>query len=133
MQGKKLTGYHIMIFSFTFLLLHFPFVFVEVEWNWQRELQTLAAYILFGIGADFSWFIWNPHYGRGRFKPESIEWHKSWTLGIPTDYWIGMIVAIILTVIAGALKAWINMALIFSGLIIVSCLIAAYWKPGLAY
>jgi len=95
MNGKELTGYHICIWALIILIFHFPFV-TGLPLTLNNWLMLMVPFILF-IGVwDFLWFIFNPAYGLRSFRPGSITWHKDWFLGMPVDYWKGIILTLVL-------------------------------------
>ena len=83
--GRPMTGYHAWVFSFMFLVFHLG-VFIDLKWSLRIEARIIAALMLFWVVEDFLWFVLNPAYGLARFEPAFIPWHKSWALGVPTDY-----------------------------------------------
>ena len=93
--GRAMTGYHAWVFPFIALFFHFPFVLMQ-QWSAKLECRAIASIISFWIVEDFLWFVINPGFGIGRFSPQNIPWHIHWVLGMPTDYWIGLITAIFL-------------------------------------
>jgi hypothetical protein len=93
--GRAMTGYHAWVFPFIALFFHFPFVLMQ-QWSAKLECRVIACIISFWIVEDFLWFVINPGFGISRFAPQNVPWHIHWLLGMPTDYWIGFIVAIFL-------------------------------------
>ena len=90
MGGKELTGYHAAVFGFSLLILHLPYAW-GLPWSRTAEALTLSQFFLFVVVWDFLWFIINPHYGLKKFRPNCISWHKRWLLGVPIDYWGGVL------------------------------------------
>ncbi|MCH8619238.1 hypothetical protein [Undibacterium sp. TS12] len=93
--GRAMTGYHAWVFPFIAMFFHFPFVMMQT-WSTKLECRAIANIITFWILEDFLWFILNPGYGLEHFSSRDVPWHVHWLLGLPTDYWIGSIMAIIL-------------------------------------
>ena len=100
MGGKEMTGYHVAVFLFSFLILHLPYAW-GLPWSRTAEALTLSQFFLFVVVWDFLWFVINPHYGLKKFRPNCISWHKRWLLGVPIDYW------------GGVLLSWVFYVLIF--------------------
>lgn len=91
--GRPLTGYHISILIFIAIVAHLPFAF-GLPWTWAGELRSIAFCLFFWIVEDFLWFVFNPHYGIQRFRPQFIAWHqKAWWWIAPRDYWLGLFIA----------------------------------------
>ena len=44
---------------------------------------------------DFLWFVLNPHFGVSRFSKAHVWWFRSWYLGIPRDYYVGLILSFV--------------------------------------
>lgn len=94
--GRPITGYHFWTLLFVALIAHLPFAF-RVPWNWYGEARSCAFILFFWVIEDFLWFVFNPHYGIRRFRPQFIEWHRpSWWWLAPRDYWIATVIAILL-------------------------------------
>lgn len=85
--GRAMTGYHAWMISFIALFFHLP-IFLTWHWSWQLEARILASMMVFWIVEDFLWFIVNPAFGWKRFHQKHVPWHKHWTCGAPTDYWV---------------------------------------------
>lgn len=96
--GRPMTGYHAWVFPFMLLFFHLP-AFWAWQWNLRLEARILGSVMLFWLVEDFLWFLLNPAFGWERFTPAHIPWHKSWTLGLPTDY-------VTFTIVGGALLWW---------------------------
>lgn len=94
-SSRPLTGYHIWVFSFMALMFHFPFILLQ-QWTLRLQARALACLMLFWIMEDALWFVLNPAYGLAALNPVSAPWHKHWILGLPTDYWISGVVAVLL-------------------------------------
>ncbi len=93
--GRAMTGYHAWVFPFIAMLFHFPLVF-SGHWSLRAECRTLGCLTLFWTTEDFLWFVCNPAYGLARFNPAGIAWHKHWIAFAPTDYWVAVILMILL-------------------------------------
>ncbi|MFH1173145.1 MAG: hypothetical protein V1692_01285 [bacterium] len=97
MNGKELTGYHLMMFGFVFLVFHLPYVF-GLALNLDNWLKTLSLFFIFLILWDFLWFVLNPHYPLKKFKKEHIIWHKRWFWLMPIDYYFGLILSFLVLI-----------------------------------
>lgn len=100
--GKGMTGYHLSIFSFVLLIFHLPF-FSGISWSLAAEAETLAIFALFFPVWDYLWFVVNPHFTVKDFKGEHIFWHKSWFIGLPSDYWFAFASSLVWALIANYL------------------------------
>jgi hypothetical protein len=98
LSGKDLTGYHLSMFSFVFLIFGLPYVF-GLPLTLENILKTVSFYFMFCILWDFLWFVLNPHYPLKQFKKEHLDFHhKKWFFGIPTDYWGGALVSLLVLI-----------------------------------
>lgn len=106
MNGKELTGYHAFMFVLPLLLLHLPLFFGrvwgEIKWTLAKELEIIAIYFVMCLTWDFAWFVINPEFTIGRFRPGEIWWHANWLGPIPNDHLGGIALALALT----AFGAW---------------------------
>lgn len=93
--GKPITGYHVWMLSFIFIIFHFP-LFVDPGFDWYIEARIIAGLILFWIIEDFLWFVINPAYGLRKFSSKYISWHKRWWFGLPFEYLLYGIPALLL-------------------------------------
>jgi hypothetical protein len=91
-SGKSITGYHIWLNSLLILWLHLPFWFEP--WSWAAEFMIAGTYFLMAVQWDFLWFVLNPHFGVRRFSKVHVWWFRNWYLGIPRDYYIGLILSL---------------------------------------
>lgn len=94
MSGREPTGYHMLMFSFVALILHLPYVFgrsLTIE-NW---LTTVSVFFIFVILWDFLWFVMNPYHPLKKFSKEHIWWHKRWWGRAPTDYYLSILLSLI--------------------------------------
>jgi len=101
-SGKAITGYHIGLNSLLLLWLHLPFWFVP--WNWSAEFTIAGTYFLMAVQWDFLWFVLNPHFGLRRFSRARIWWFRNWYLGIPREYYVGLILSLSAWLAAGVLN-----------------------------
>lgn len=97
MSGKELTGYHASLFTFVILVFHLPF-FYGYAFTLDHWLKTISMILMFMVLWDFQWMVLNPHYPLKRFTKEYIWWHKKWMLGLPSDYYSGIAVALVVLV-----------------------------------
>jgi hypothetical protein len=96
--GRPLTGYHLWLLAFSCVVAHLPFAF-GMPWTWAFEMRSVAFLLFFWVVEDFLWFIFNPHYGIRRFRPQHIAWHRqSWWWVAPRDYWIAIALGVLLYV-----------------------------------
>lgn len=94
MSGKELTGYHALMFSFVFLVFHLPYIF-GLSLTFDHWIKTLSFYFMFIVIWDFLWYVLNPYYPLKHFKQEHIIWHSKWFLGLPVDYYWGIVVSLL--------------------------------------
>ncbi len=94
MSGKELTGYHLLMFSFVFLIFHLPYV-LGVQLAFDHWIRTLSLFFMFVVIWDFLWYVLNPYYPLKQFKQEHITWHHKWFLGLPVDYYWGVIISLL--------------------------------------
>ncbi|TAK05639.1 hypothetical protein EPO33_00625 [Patescibacteria group bacterium] len=99
MGGKPMTGYHVFAFALWNLLFFIPFCF-GVKITWSRAAEALMWSHLLAVLEDFLWFVWNPHYGLGRFAPEHIWWHADWWGPVPSDYPLMLLRVLVLAAFA---------------------------------
>lgn len=98
MSGKELTGYHASMFTFVILIFHLPYVF-GLSITLEHWIKTLSLLFIFMVLWDFLWFVLNPHYPLKRFKKEHLSFHHlKWFLGIPTDYYGGILISLLVLV-----------------------------------
>lgn len=98
---KPVTGYHVFALLFLLGILHFPFCGGGANWSWPLERRVVAFMILFWVLEDFLWFVMNPAFGLKRFKQTEIWWHaKGWLWFMPSGYWIGLPLGLILYVLS---------------------------------
>ena len=88
--GRAMTGYHAWVFSFMALAFFAPLAFAG-RFRWREAGLALAGLMLFWLCEDFLWFVLNPAWGLARFSPADVPWHPHWLLGLPVDYWVGML------------------------------------------
>jgi hypothetical protein len=86
--GKPITGYHVFLMTFILLFVHLPMVYLG--FSLEREAELLSLFFLLAVFWDFLWFVCNPHFGLARFRPEQVWWFKSWLLGLPSSYFVGV-------------------------------------------
>jgi hypothetical protein len=102
MGGRPVTGYHVSLVLLLLLLLHWPALFVR--WSLLHEIRVLQAFAVLAIVWDFLWFVINPHFGLERYGPETVWWFRRWTLGVPSDYWVGAFIGLLLWVLPVLLR-----------------------------
>jgi hypothetical protein len=86
--GKPVTGYHVFLMTFILLFIHMPMVYLG--FSLEREADLLSLFFLLAVFWDFLWFVCNPHFGLARFRPANVWWFKSWLLGLPSSYFVGI-------------------------------------------
>jgi hypothetical protein len=86
---RPLTGYHVYFALFMVVMVHIPYFLGFTKITLPNELLIISYLILFFILEDFLWFVFNPHFGINKFKPEYIWWWApTWWWIMPRDYWI---------------------------------------------
>ena len=93
--GREITGYHVFVFSFMAAVFHLP-LFLTLRWSWRLEARVLGSLSVFWLAEDFLWFVLNPAYGLARLTPAQVPWHPHWMLGVPVDYLVYPLVAVVL-------------------------------------
>lgn len=116
MGGKPMTGYHVFAFALWNLLFFIPFCF-GVKLTWSRAAEALMWTHLLAVLEDFLWFVWNPHYGLGRFAPEHIWWHADWWGPVPSDYPIMLLRALVLAAFAPRALRGGGLAIVLLGIV----------------
>ena len=96
--GKEITGYHLVLQIFLLLFMHLPMV-LENRFSWELEILIISQYLFFMIYWDYLWFVLNPYFQLKNFKPGGVPWHTAWILGLPLEYWLGIIAGLFLPVI----------------------------------
>jgi hypothetical protein len=99
--GKPITGYHVFLLLFILLFVHLPMMYVG--FSLERETEVLALFALLAVFWDFLWFVCNPHFGLARFRAGQVWWFKSWMLGLPAAYFVGMGLSFLVYVGAGSM------------------------------
>lgn len=109
--GKELTGYHAVLIAFLLLVFHLPYILglkITIE-NWAR---ALSYFLMFTALWDFLWFVLNPYYPIKKFKKEHISWHKKWLWFMPIDYYMALLLSLIMSALTGQIDWWLkNIAL----------------------
>jgi hypothetical protein len=99
--GKPITGYHVFLLLFILLFVHLPMMYVG--FTLEREAEALSLFALLAVFWDFLWFVCNPHFGLGRFRAGEIWWFRSWVLGLPIPYFIGLALSLLAYLSGGLL------------------------------
>lgn len=89
--GRPLTGYHVWLSVFMLLLLHLPQGYLG--FSWEREAELMSLFFLLAVFWDFLWFALNPYFGLSRFNKANVWWFRTWLLGLPCDYFVGLLVS----------------------------------------
>jgi len=97
MNGRPLTGYHFWAFAFVFFIFHLPLFWIN-SWSWPAECRIMGSILLFWVIEDVLWFIVNPHFGWRRHRQGETWWHQRWLMGLPTDHWGLLLVALVFLV-----------------------------------
>lgn len=124
LSGKTLTGYHVALFSLLLAFFHFPFV-LGAPITIEAEVKLLSLFFSFVVLWDLLWFILNPHFTIKKFTKRHIPWHRNWLFGLPTEYWLGLGVSLLVLVPAALLgypnlfEWWVKNTILFIVLIIV--------------
>lgn len=92
--GRPVTGYHVALNVLLLLLLHWPILFTR--WSLLVEARVLSSYALLAVIWDFLWFVLNPNFGLELYSREHVWWFKRWFLGVPVDYYVGCLNALLL-------------------------------------
>jgi hypothetical protein len=93
--GKKLTGYHIILFLIVLLLFHLPFA-LGIPFALDTELKALSWMCLFITTEDFLWFVLNPAFGVKRFFSNQVRWQETRLFYLPPEYFISMGISLLL-------------------------------------
>ena len=99
--GKPITGYHVFLLIFILLVIHLPVLYVG--FTLEREVEFLSLFFLLAVYWDFLWFVCNPHFGLSRFRAGQIWWFRSWKLGLPVPYFVGLALSLLAYVGGGLL------------------------------
>lgn len=102
---KELDGYHVALLVVLILVFFLPFAF-GVPLNLAEVVKALSLFFMFMVVWDFLWFVWNPWFTVRKFSRRHIPWHKSWFLGLPFDYWEGILVSLIFILGIPSLIVW---------------------------
>jgi hypothetical protein len=86
--GKPVTGYHVCLQLFLLLVIHLPLMYTG--FSLEREAELISLFFLLAVFWDFLWFVCNPHFGLSRFGEGQVWWFKSWFMGLPTPYYAGL-------------------------------------------
>ena len=125
--GKEITGYHLVLQIFLLLFMHLPLV-LEKRFSLELEMVIISQYLLFIVYWDFLWFVFNPHYRLKNFKKGGIPWHTAWFLGLPIEYWLGIIGFLIIpTIFLGGQQFLIQLSYLLFYLIMVMLTITFYY------
>lgn len=124
-SGKEITGYHAALTFLLLLFFHLPLVFFN-SFSWGLELLILTQYFFFVVYWDFLWFVLNPGFRLKNFKKGNIDWHTSWFLGMPSEYWLGLLAGLLAPVIFYGWPAVIGQLyylIIYAGLTLLTVII----------
>jgi hypothetical protein len=100
--GRPVTGYHVSLNILLMSFFHWPLLFNK--WSIVFEAKTLSVFALLATIWDFLWFVINPNFGLSRYNSDNIWWFTHWFLGIPVDYYLGLLMAIIIRCIPAVFK-----------------------------
>jgi phosphatidylserine synthase len=120
--GRPLTGYHVALTAFLLLFFHYPALWTE--WTWSKELAVLSSYLLLVPVWDFLWFVLNPAYGLERYNTKHVWWFRRWFLGFPVDYYVALVLSLVMAWCRpepSALGEWV---MITGGLVVLTALAA---------
>lgn len=92
--GRPVTGYHVSLNILLLSFFHWPLLFNK--WSIIFEAKTLSCFALLATIWDFLWFVINPNFGLPLYNALHVWWFKHWFLGLPVDYYLGFLVAIII-------------------------------------
>lgn len=99
--GRPVTGYHVSLNLLLLLFFHWPFIFTK--WNVQTETEIISAFTLLAVIWDFLWFVINPYYGIEKYSNANIWWFENWFIGVPVDYFFGIMMAVLVRCIPAAI------------------------------
>jgi hypothetical protein len=91
--GRPITGYHVFLLLFILLFTHLPVMYVG--FTVEREAELLSLFALLAVFWDFLWFVCNPHFGLERFRAGQVWWFRSWALGLPVPYFVGVVLSLL--------------------------------------
>jgi len=91
--GRPVTGYHTFLNLVLLTFFHFPLLFVRP--SIKTESKILFSFFAISVVWDFLWFAYNPYFGMGAYGPKNVWWFKNWILGLPVDYFVGMVVSLL--------------------------------------
>lgn len=113
-SGKPVTGYHLALTATLLLFFHLPAFWTT--WTWSKEALTMVSFLVFTIVWDYLWFVVNPGFGLRRYNRANVWWFKRWFLGVPVDYWFGLLISVALAGVAGLFSEWLELVAIMFGL-----------------
>jgi hypothetical protein len=93
-----ITGYHVFLGLFLFFCLQLPF-FIDFAFNLKNEILIIEVFFIIMLLEDLFWFVFNPRWGVKKFFTEDIWWQTKKFLFLPKNYWVGIIIFIILELI----------------------------------
>jgi hypothetical protein len=91
--GRPITGYHVALNLLLISFFHWPLLFSK--WSLLFEARTLSSFALLSTVWDFLWFVINPYFGLQKYNATNVWWFKHWLIGIPVDYYFGLLMAIV--------------------------------------
>jgi hypothetical protein len=100
--GRPVTGYHVSLNLLLLSFFHWPLLFNK--WTFVFEARTLSSFALLATIWDFLWFVINPNFGLSRYNGNNVWWFRHWFLGIPVDYYLGFLMAILIRCIPSVFK-----------------------------
>jgi len=100
--GRPVTGYHTFLNLMLLTFFHFPLLFVG--FSVRTESKILFSFFAISVVWDFLWFAYNPHFGMAQYGPETVWWFKNWFLGIPVDYYVGLVVSLLVWLLPAFLR-----------------------------
>lgn len=122
-NDKWATGYHltsniIWILIFFISLVYIPLfsLFSGVE-NQDAFVSTVFVAIFSCAQLmwveDYTWFLLHKYYGPERHTPEYVPWFQNFKRGIPSTYWLSMIVGAVLMTVPAVLTGDIKTLLMW--------------------
>ena len=112
--GRPVTGYHVSLNLLLLLFFHWPILYNK--WSWIFEARALSSYALLATIWDFLWFVINPNFGLNKYDGEHIWWFTHWFLGIPVDYYFGILMAITIRCLPSLFRKELFKQSIFEGI-----------------
>jgi len=120
--GRPVTGYHVALNLLLILFFHWPFILTK--WDLIKESKILASFAILAVIWDFLWFVINPNFGLANYNNSSIWWFSKWFLGFPVDYYFGLLLSLIFSLLPSIFRKRSFFQALTSGILyIIICLL----------